>query len=212
MPIIESYGITEGCSQITTNPMPPLARKPGSVGLTFGNDIKIVDTEMNELPTGCLGEVLIKGNNITRGYYHKEEETKKAFTGEWFHSGDLGYLDEDGYLFLDGRIKELINRAGEKFSPREVDEIIYQMDGVELAATVGVPDAVYGEEVAAYIKVKEDSSLEKEDVITYCKERIASYKVPRMVFFVEDIPKGGNGKIQRLKLVEMFKKGQGVKE
>ena len=86
------------------------------------------------------------------------------------------------------------------------------MDGVELAATVGVPDAVYGEEVAAYIKVKEDSSLEKEDVITYCKERIASYKVPRMVFFVEDIPKGGNGKIQRLKLVEMFKKGQGVKE
>lgn len=208
MPIIESYGITEGCSQITTNPMPPQARKPGSVGITFGNEIKIVDPDMNELPTGCLGEVLIRGENITRGYYHKEEETKKAFTGEWFHSGDLGYLDEDGYLFLDGRIKELINRAGEKFSPREVDEVIYQIDGVELAATVGVPDAVYGEEVAAYIKVKEDSNLEKEDVISYCKERIASYKVPRMVFFVEDIPKGGNGKIQRLKLVEIFKKGQ----
>ncbi|WP_394922683.1 AMP-binding protein [uncultured Robinsoniella sp.] len=208
MPIIESYGITEGCSQITTNPMPPLARKPGSVGITFGNEIKIVDSEMNELPAGALGEVLIRGNNITKGYFHKEEETKNAFTGEWFHSGDLGYLDEDGYLFLDGRIKELINRAGEKFSPREVDEVIYQMDGVELAATVGVPDAVYGEEVAAYIKVKEDSSLGKEDVISYCKERIASYKVPRMVFFVDDIPKGGNGKIQRLKLVEIFKKGQ----
>lgn len=212
MPIIESYGITEGCSQITTNPMPPMERKPGSVGLPYGNKIRIVDTQMNDLPVMQLGEVLIKGDNITRGYYFKEEETGKAFTDGWFHSGDLGYLDEDGYLFLDGRIKELINRAGEKFSPREVDEILYQIDGIELAAVVGVPDLVYGEEVAAYIKLKEGCNLTADEVKEYCKLKIASYKVPRMVFFIEDLPKGGNGKIQRLKLVEIYKRGLGDKK
>ncbi len=205
VPIIESYGITEGASQITTNPMPPLVRKPGSVGLPYGNQIKIVDPEGNELPTGQTGEVLIKGENITRGYFRKEDETKKAFTGEWFHSGDLGYLDEDGYLYLDGRIKELINRAGEKFSPREVDEVIYRMDEVELAATIGVPDDVYGEEVAAFIKLRGGASLTPEQVKDWCTMHLAAYKVPRMVFFIEDLPKGGNGKIQRLKLIDIFK-------
>ncbi len=205
VPIIESYGITEGASQITTNPMQPLPRKPGSVGLPYGNQIKIVDSEGNELPAGRTGEVLIRGENITRGYFRKEEETRKAFTGEWFHSGDLGYLDEDGYLYLDGRIKELINRAGEKFSPREVDEVIYRMDEVELAATVGVPDEVYGEEVAAFIKVREGASLKPEQVKDWCAMHLAAYKVPRMVFFIDDLPKGGNGKIQRLKLIDIFR-------
>lgn len=208
VPVIESYGITEGCSQITTNPMPPKARKSGSVGLPFGNRIKIVDNEGRELPCGQVGEVLMQGDNITCGYYHKEEETKKAFSGDWFHSGDLGYQDEDGYLFLDGRIKELINRAGEKFPPREVDEILYQMEGVELAAVAGVPDAVYGEEVAAFIKKKDGAVLDAQMVQEFCKDKIASYKVPRKVYFLEDLPKGGNGKIQRLKLVERYKKGE----
>lgn len=208
VPVIESYGITEGCSQITTNPMPPRARKAGSVGLPFGNRIKIVDNQGRELPPGQVGEVLMQGDNITCGYYHKEEETRKAFSGEWFHSGDLGYLDEDGYLFLDGRIKELINRAGEKFPPREVDEVLYQMEGVELAAVAGVPDAVYGEEVAAFIKKKDGAVLDAQMVQEFCRDKIASYKVPRKVYFLEDLPKGGNGKIQRLKLVERYQKGE----
>ncbi|MDO4345103.1 MAG: AMP-binding protein [Eubacteriales bacterium] len=206
VPIIESYGITEGASQITTNPMPPKTCKPGSVGLPFGNEIRIVDGQMQDLPAGALGEVLIKGDNITRGYYRKPEETEKSFSGEWFHSGDLGYLDGDGYLYLDGRIKELINRAGEKFSPREVDEVLYRLEGVELAATVGVPDEVYGEEVAAFI-VRKNDSLTENMVKDWCQAHLAAYKVPRKVFFIEDLPKGGNGKIQRLKLIDIYKKG-----
>ena len=109
---------------------------------------------------------------------------------------------------MDGRIKELINRAGEKFPPREVDEILYQMEGVELAAVAGVPDAVYGEEVAAFIKKKDGAVLDARMVQEFCKDKIASYKVPRKVYFLDDLPKGGNGKIQRLKLVERYKKGE----
>ncbi|MGN0242784.1 MAG: AMP-binding protein [Lachnospiraceae bacterium] len=204
VPVIESYGITEGAAQITTNPLPPAVRKPGSVGIPFGNQIRIMDENGNELPNGNVGEVWISGANVTCGYYRKEEETKKSFTNHWFHSGDLGYLDEDGYLFLKGRIKELINRAGEKFSPIEVDEVLYQLPEVELAATVGVPDDVYGEKTAVFIKLKEGALLRKSQVVDWCRERLGSYKVPDMVFFVPDIPKGGNGKIQRLKLLTLY--------
>ncbi len=206
VPVIESYGITEGCAQITSNPLPPAAHKVGSVGLAYGNSIRVVNPEGKDQPAGAEGEVWIKGKNVTCGYYHKQEETERSFTGEWFHSGDVGYLDEEGYLFLSGRIKELINRAGEKFSPIEIDEVLYQIPQVELAAAVGVPDPVYGEEVACFIKVKEGEALDEEQVKEWCGQRIANYKVPRKVFFVEDIPQGGNGKIQRLKLKEVYQK------
>ena len=205
VPVIESYGITEGCAQITSNPLPPAVHKVNSVGLAFGNEVKVVNTRGEELPAGETGEVWIRGDNITCGYYHKPEETAKAFTDRWFHSGDVGYLDEDGYLFLNGRIKELINRAGEKFSPLEIDEVLYQMPEVELAAAVGVPDEIYGEEVACFIKRKEGYDLTKEQVRHWCEERIAAYKIPRKVYFVEEIPQGGNGKIQRLKLLELYR-------
>ena len=165
----------------------------------------MVNTRGEELPAGETGEVWIRGDNITCGYYHKPEETAKAFTDRWFHSGDVGYLDEDGYLFLNGRIKELINRAGEKFSPLEIDEVLYQMPEVELAAAVGVPDEIYGEEVACFIKRKEGYDLTKEQVRHWCEERIAAYKIPRKVYFVEELPQGGNGKIQRLKLLELYR-------
>lgn len=210
VPVIESYGITEGCAQITSNPLPPREHKTSSVGLPYGNQIKVVDVEGNEQPAGVSGEVWIRGKNVTCGYYHKPEETQKAFTGEWFHSGDIGYLDGDGYLFLNGRIKELINRAGEKFSPIEIDEVLYQLPQVELAAAVGVPDPVYGEEVVCFIKRREtgetEGDLSEADVIGWCGQHLAAYKVPRKVYFVEDLPQGGNGKIQRLKLVEIYQK------
>lgn len=205
VPIIESYGITEGCSQITTNPMPPAVRKAGSVGLPVGNRIKVVNPDGIKLPPMQEGEVLIQGDNVTCGYFRKPEETEKAFTDGWFHTGDMGYLDADGYLFLTGRIKELINRAGEKFSPREVDEVLYQLPQVELAAAVGVPDTVYGEETAAFIKLKEGQMLTEEEVREYCREHLAYYKVPKYVRFVDELPQGGNGKIQRLKLLERYK-------
>ncbi|MDD2957639.1 MAG: AMP-binding protein [Lachnospiraceae bacterium] len=204
VPIIESYGITEGCAQITTNPLPPAEQKVGSVGLPYGNRIRITGIDGAELPAGKKGEVWIQGSNITCGYYHRTEENKKSFTENWFHSGDLGCLDADGYLYLEGRIKELINRAGEKFSPVEVDEVLYQLPEVELAATAGVYDAVYGEKTASFLKLKEGCRLTKQQVTEWCRNRIASYKVPDKVYFVEDIPKGGNGKIQRLKLVDIY--------
>lgn len=205
VPVIESYGITEGCAQITSNPLPPASRKVNSVGLAYGNQIRISQPDGKEAPAGQTGEVWIRGDNITCGYYHKPEETQKAFTGEWFHSGDVGYVDGEGYLFLNGRIKELINRAGEKFSPLEIDEVLYQLPQVELAAAVGVPDEVYGEEVACFIKRKEGAALTEDEVSDWCKSHIAAYKVPRKIYFVEELPQGGNGKIQRLKLLEIWK-------
>ena len=204
VPVIESYGITEGCAQITSNPLPPAIHKEGSVGLAYGNRIRVVKADGTDASEGEQGEVWIRGENITCGYYHKPEITEKSFTDGWFHSGDVGYLDGDGYLFLNGRIKELINRSGEKFSPLEIDEVLYQLPQVELAAAVGVPDEVYGEEVACFIKRKEGASLTEEEVKVWCREQLADYKVPRKVFFVEEIPQGGNGKIQRLKLLEVY--------
>ncbi|HCT92727.1 MAG TPA: AMP-dependent synthetase [Lachnospiraceae bacterium] len=208
VPVIESYGITEGGSQITTNPLPPGKRKAGSVGMPVGCRIRILDPDGAELPPMREGEVAIQGENITEGYFHKPDENRTAFADGWFHSGDMGYLDEDGYLFLTGRIKELINRAGEKFSPREVDEVLYRMPQVELAAAVGVPDAIYGEETAAFIKLRKGTFLSEQEVLAVCREHLAYYKVPRYIYFVEEIPQGGNGKIQRLKLLEMYGSGQ----
>lgn len=210
VPVIESYGITEGCAQITSNPLPPAVHKPNSVGVAYGNRIKIVDEKGQELPAGASGEVWIKGENVTSGYYHKEQENQKSFTEGWFHSGDVGYLDSEGYLFLNGRIKELINRAGEKFSPLEVDEVLYQIPQVELAAAVGVPDPVYGEEVVCFLKLKEGEQLTEQAVKSWCEKQLAGYKVPREVFFVSQLPQGGNGKIQRLKLVEAYKERKGM--
>lgn len=204
VPIIESYGITEGCAQITTNPLPPRARKLNSVGLPYGNEIKVMKDCGEEAGAGECGEVWIKGDNITSGYYHRPEENRKSFTEGWFHSGDVGYLDEDGYLFLNGRIKELINRAGEKFSPLEIDEVLYQLPEVELAAAVGVPDPVYGEEVVCFIKTKPGLMLTGDTVQRWCSEYLAPYKVPREVLFTEEMPQGGNGKIQRRKLAERY--------
>ena len=209
IPVIESYGITEGAAPITCNPLPPRPRKVGSVGIPYGNRISIRRPDGSECETGEAGEVWICGANVTSGYYHKPQETEKSFTGEWFHSGDVGRLDEEGYLFLSGRIKELINRAGEKFSPIEVDEVLYRLPQVELAATVGVPDPVYSEVPVAFLKLKDGEVLDEQTVRDWCSERLASYKVPAEVHFVDSIPQGGNGKIQRLKLVAVYNEMKG---
>lgn len=209
IPIIESFGISEGASQITSNPLPPRKTKSGSVGIAFGNKVEIADENGNILAPNNVGEIIIKGENIAVGYWNKLNETKSAFKDGWFHTGDLGYLDDEGYLYINGRKKELINRAGEKFSPREIDEVLYQIPEVELAAAVGVLDPIYNEEVIAYIKLKDNSHIDAEQIKHYCKERLSAFKIPKEVYFTDDFPKGPSGKIQRLKFVDRYIKLKG---
>ncbi len=202
-PVVESFGISEGASQITVNPIDG-PRKHGSAGRAAGNVVEVVNEQGKLLPTGEIGEVRVKGDNIFCGYYHMPEETEKSLKDGWFYTGDLGWMDEDGYLFLKGRKKELINRAGEKFSPREIDEVLYQIPGIELAAAVGVPDPLYNEEVVAFVKLREGSSLTEQAIVNLCKGKIADFKLPKEIFFTDDFPKGPSGKIQRLKLIQRY--------
>lgn len=204
IPVIESYGISEASSQVTTNPLPPLTRKHGSVGRPIGNKIKIVDKNGENLPLNSVGEILINGSNVTKGYYNNSIANIKSFKNGWFCTDDLGYIDEDGYLFIKGRIKELINRAGEKISPREVDEVLYSLSVVEMAAAVGVPDSFYGEEVVAFIKLKSGKKIEEQEIMDFCKNYLADFKIPKKIFFIDDFPKGPSGKIQRKKLVNTY--------
>lgn len=199
VPVIESFGISEGASQITVNPIDGV-RKPGSAGIAIGNEVQIVDEKEQVLGVDQTGEVRVRGDNIFCGYYHLPDETGKSLRDGWFYTGDLGWMDQDGYLFLKGRKKELINRAGEKFSPREIDELLYQIPDIELAAAVGVPDPLYNEEVVAFIKVREGSTLTEQEILDYCKGKLADFKLPKEILFTEDFPKGPSGKIQRLKL------------
>lgn len=207
VPVIEAYGLSETGSQVATNPLPPSIRKTGSVGLPVGNELRIVDEQGRPVPNGIRGEVVIQGKNVTQGYLNNKEANQESFKQGWFYTGDIGFFDEDGYLFLAGRRKELINRAGEKISPREVDEVIYQLPEVLLAAAVGVPDPLFGEEIVAFIQLRPGEMVSEEQVIRHCKACLANFKVPKRIFYLDDFPKGPNGKIQRLKLVALYHKG-----
>ena len=164
----------------------------------------VVDEYGKPMPFGTEGEVIVCGDNITAGYLDNEEANHESFRDGWFYTGDLGKFDEDGYLFLTGRKKELINRAGEKISPREIDEVLYQIPGITIAAAVGVPDPLFGEEVVAYVQVSEEARVSAKDIQNYCIKKLADFKVPKKIFFLEEFPKGANGKIQRRKLAELY--------
>ncbi|WP_094606466.1 putative sulfoacetate--CoA ligase [Sporomusa silvacetica DSM 10669] len=204
VPVIEAYGLSETGSQVATNPLPPGVRKAGSVGLPAGNKIQVVDELGNTVSTGTTGEVIIQGANVTKGYLNNPQANRESFKNGWFYTGDLGYFDEDGYLFLTGRKKELINRAGEKISPREVDEILYQLPEIEVAAAVGVPDDLFGEEIVAFVQLRPGSQLSTECVLKHCKVHLVDFKIPKNILFIDDFPKGPNGKIQRRKLVGLY--------
>lgn len=204
VPVIESYGLSEAGSQVATNPLPPEARKAGSVSKPAGNQMMVVDEYGKPMPVGVEGEVIVCGDNITAGYLDNEEANRESFRNGWFYTGDLGKFDEEGYLFLTGRKKELINRAGEKISPREIDEVLYQIPGVAIAAAVGVPDPLLGEEVVAYIQMADDEKISAKAIQEFCTQKLADFKVPKKIFFLKDFPKGANGKIQRRKLVELY--------
>ncbi|HIJ95405.1 MAG TPA: AMP-binding protein [Desulfuromonadales bacterium] len=204
IPVIETYGISEAACQVTANPLPPLPHKPGSAGMPVGNELLVVDEQGVSQPPGDVGEVLIRGKNIFSGYLNNRSADREALRNGWFHTGDLGYLDQDGYLFLTGRKKEQINRSGEKISPREVEEVIHRLPDVESVGVVGLPHQLYGEEVAAFITLRPGRKLEPERIREHCRLSLAAFKIPREIIFIDELPKGPSGKIQRRKLVETY--------
>jgi len=198
-PVLEAYGMTEASHQMCSNPRPPSERKPGSVGPGTGVRVGIMDDSGNLLNTGERGEVVIQGPNVVSGYENNPEANAKSFTNGWFRTGDQGFLDQDGYLTLTGRIKELINRGGEKIGPREIDEVLLTHPLVAEAVAFGVPHPAWGEEVAAAIVLKEgcDSSAAETSIAAFCKERLADFKVPKKIYITTAIPRTATGKIQR---------------
>jgi acyl-CoA synthetase (AMP-forming)/AMP-acid ligase II len=194
-PVIEAYGMTEAAHQMASNPLPPGQRRPGSVGRGTGVQVAIMDETGSLLPVGSQGEVVIQGPNVTRGYHNNPEANAASFTNGWFRTGDQGVLDADGYLTLVGRLKELINRGGEKISPREIDEILLTHPAVAEAVCFGIPDTKYGEEVAAAVVLRKEATA--ADLIAHCRDRLAAFKVPKRVYVVPQIPRTATGKIQR---------------
>ena len=201
-PVIEAYGMTEAAHQMTCNPLPPRARKPGSVGIAAGPEVRIMDAAGRLLPPGTAGEVVIRGPNVTAGYVNNAQANAAVFTDGWFRTGDEGMIDEDGYLRLTGRLKEMINRGGEKIMPREIDEVLLSHPSVRQAVAFAVPHPTLGEDLAAAVVLRERGSMEPQDLRLFALERLAAFKVPSQVVFVDDIPKGPTGKLQRIGLAD----------
>ena len=201
--VIEGYGLSESTCRSTFNP-PDQRRRPGSCGLPIGNEMRVVDEEDNEVPDGTVGEIVLRGDNVLKGYYKNPEATLVAFRNGWFHTGDIGYRDSDGFYFIVDRKSDMIIRGGENIYPREIDEVLYQHPAVSAAAVVGVPDELYGEEVAGFVVLREGSEATEDEVIEFCKARLADYKCPKTIRFVKDIPKGPTGKLLKRELAKMI--------
>lgn len=199
-PVLESYGMTEASHQMASNPLPPRARKPGSVGVAAGPEVAIMDEGGALLDRGLTGEVVIRGPNVTPGYESNPDANAKAFTNGWFRTGDQGFLDEEGYLRLTGRLKELINRGGEKISPLEVDEILMDHPAVQQVVTFAIPHDKLGEDVGAAVVLREGKTATERELRDFAAVRLAEFKVPRKIVFVSEIPKGATGKLQRIGL------------
>jgi long-chain acyl-CoA synthetase len=199
--VIEGYGLSESTCRSTFNP-PDTRRRPGSCGKPIGNEMMIVDEQDQEVANGDLGEIVLRGENILKGYYRNPEATANAFRNGWFHTGDVGYRDADGFYYIVDRKSDMIIRGGENIYPREIDEVLYQHPAVAAAATIGVPDQLYGEEVAAFVVLKEGREATEEEIIAYCRARLADYKCPKTVRFVKEIPKGPTGKLLKRELRE----------
>ncbi|MFQ6121511.1 MAG: AMP-binding protein [Dehalococcoidales bacterium] len=205
IPIIETYGISETASQVTTNPREVNERKLGSVGRAQGCEVKIVNKEGQELPRGQEGEIVVRGKNVTKGYYKDPEATAEALRDGWFHSGDLGYQDDQGFLFITGRLRELIIRGGENIAPREINDVLYSHPKIQEAATVGIPDPCYGEEVKSFVVVKPGQKCSEKELLDYCRQRLADFKCPKSISFLKEMPKSPGGKIISRKLVDLAK-------
>jgi acyl-CoA synthetase (AMP-forming)/AMP-acid ligase II len=200
VPVIESYGMTEASHQMASNPLPPRPHYPGSVGIAAGPEVAIMDEAGAMLPPGELGEIVIRGRNVTAGYENNPDANAKAFTNGWFRTGDEGYLDAEGYLRLTGRLKEIINRGGEKVSPLEVDNVLMDHPDVAQVLTFAMPHSKLGEEVAAAVVLREGAAENEHAIRDFAGERLAAFKVPRKIVFLAEIPKGATGKLMRIGL------------
>jgi acyl-CoA synthetase (AMP-forming)/AMP-acid ligase II/acyl carrier protein len=203
-PLIEAYGMTEAAHQMASNPLPPQPRKPGSVGLSAGPQIAIMDDHGKLLPAGTRGEIVIRGPNVMGGYHNNPVANQNAFVDGWFRTGDEGYFDEDGYLYITGRLKEMINRGGEKIAPREVDEAFLEHPAVAQAVTFAVRHASLGEDVSTAVVLHPGANVTPRELRQFVLQRLATHKVPSQVLILDQIPKGPTGKLQRIGLADIL--------
>jgi acyl-CoA synthetase (AMP-forming)/AMP-acid ligase II len=206
-PVLEAYGMTEAAHQMASNPLPPAARKPGSVGPGTNVRISIMDGGGQHLPAGERGEVVIQGPNVIRGYENSPDANATSFVDGWFRTGDQGFLDAEGYLTLVGRLKELINRGGEKVAPQEIDEVLLAHPAVAEAVCFGVPHPTWGEEVAAVVVLRPDATATGAELVAHCKAHLTDYKRPKQVHIATAIPRTATGKIQRRVVAQAFTAG-----
>jgi acyl-CoA synthetase (AMP-forming)/AMP-acid ligase II len=202
--VVETMGLTETVAPSFSNPIEPARRKIGSVGRASGCEARVIDAQGAPLPDGMVGEVTIRGPQVTCGYYRNPQATAAAFFAEgWLRTGDLGYRDADGFFFITGRIKELIIKGGENIAPREIDEALLRHPAVRDAAAVGIPDRHYGQEILACVMLREGASASEAELRAFCERELGRYKTPKLFRFVDDLPRGPSGKVQRLKLTEL---------
>ncbi|HEX7201066.1 MAG TPA: acyl--CoA ligase, partial [Dongiaceae bacterium] len=201
-PVLESYGMTEASHQMASNPLPPAARKPGTVGRSAGPEVAIQGAGGEILPAGQAGEIVIRGENVTAGYANNPGANAEAFRNGWFRTGDLGFLDAEGYLTISGRLKEIINRGGEKITPREIDEVLMDHPCVAQALAFAMPHDMLGEEVAAAVVLREGQEASERELRDFVARHLADFKVPRRIVLLQEIPKGPTGKLQRIGLAQ----------
>ena len=202
IPVIEAYGMTEAAHQMASNALPPRPRKPGTVGPAAGPEIRVVDTTGATVPPGAPGEIVIRGPNVMTAYENNPTANADAFYGDWFRTGDQGTMDAHGYVTITGRLKEIINRGGEKISPREVDEIMMAHPAVHQWVTFGMPHAMLGEEVAAAVVLKQGAQASDAELRDFAKVKLADFKVPKKILILQEIPVGATGKLQRIGLAQ----------
>jgi len=202
VPVIETYGMTEAASQIASNPLPPRQRKAGSVGPAAGPEVAIWNDDAEVLDHGEIGEIMLRGPNVTRGYQSGTDDSRTAFVNGWFRSGDQGYLDEDGYLFITGRLKEMINRGGQNIAPPEIEDALLTHPAVAQAVAFSLPHPTLGEEVGAAVVANPGTVVDVEDLRRFAAAGLAGYKLPRHIAILDDLPKGPTGKLQRIGLAQ----------
>jgi acyl-CoA synthetase (AMP-forming)/AMP-acid ligase II len=203
VPVVEAYAMTEASHQMTCNQLPPGLRKPGTVGCAAGPEVRIMDESGPALlGKGETGEIVIRGDNVTAGYENNPKANAECFVKGWFRTGDQGILDDDGYLTITGRLKEIINRGGEKISPREIDDVLMDHEAVQQVVTFAMPHKSLGEEVAAAVVLYEGFDADDNSIRSFAAERLAPFKVPRKILFLDEIPKGATGKLQRIGLAK----------
>ncbi|MBD2778130.1 acyl--CoA ligase [Iningainema tapete] len=205
-PVVESYSMTEAAHLMATNPLPPKVRKPGTVGYGFGVEVGIMDEDGNLLPQESLGEVVVKGPSVIDGYENNPQANATAFVNGWFRTGDQGTIDSDGYLRLTGRIKELVNRGGEKISPLEVDDVLLRHPAVAEALAFAVPHKSLGEDIHAAVVLKDQVS--EKELLAHCSTMLADFKVPHQIHILDELPRGATGKLQRLSMAKLLKIGE----